>query len=45
MERKRKMLLTIIPSREYYKVTELIKREEREAFFIVTDSYEIIGGK
>lgn len=45
MERKRKMLLTIIPSREYYKVTELIKREDREAFFIVTDSYEIIGGK
>ena len=42
---KSKMLLAIIPSKEYYKVTELIKKVDHKAFFIVTDSYEIIGGK
>lgn len=45
MERKRNIIFAIIPSKEYYKVTEIIKREDPDAFFIVTDSYEIIGGK
>lgn len=45
LEKKRKVLLSVIPSREYYKVTEGIKNIDKEAFFVVTDSYEIIGGK
>lgn len=45
LEKKRKVLLTIIPSREYYKVTEGIKLIDRNAFFVVTDSYEVKGGK
>lgn len=45
LEKKRKVLLSVIPSREYYKVTEALKRIDKEAFFVVTDSYEVIGGK
>lgn len=45
LEKKRKVLLSVIPSREYYKVTEGIKAIDEDAFFVVTDSYEVIGGK
>ena len=45
LEKKRKVLLSIIPSREYYRVTEGIKNIDNKAFFVVTDSYEVIGGK
>lgn len=45
LEKKRKVLLSVIPSREYYKVTEGIKTIDKNAFFVVTDSYEVIGGK
>lgn len=45
LEKKRKILLLVIPSREYYKVTEGIKNIDKDAFFVVTDSYEVIGGK
>lgn len=45
LEKKRKVLLSVIPSREYYKVAEGIKNIDKEAFFVVTDSYEVIGGK
>lgn len=45
LEKKRKVLLSVIPSREYYRVTEGIKMLDDEAFFVVTDSYEVIGGK
>lgn len=44
-EKKRKIILSVIPSGEYFKVTEAIKKIDREAFFIVTDSYEVIGAK
>lgn len=45
LEKKRQVLLTVIPTREYYKVTEGIKLLDKNAFFVVTDSYEVVGGK
>lgn len=45
LEKRRKVLLSVIPSREYYKVADGIKNIDKEAFFVVTDSYEVIGGK
>lgn len=45
LEKKRKMLLTVIPSREYYRVTEGIKMLDDKVFFMATDSYEVVGGK
>ena len=44
-ERKRKIILSVIPTSEYFKVTELIKEIDQDAFFIVTDSYEVNGAK
>ena len=45
LENKRKVMLTVIPSREYYRVTEGIKEIDKTAFFVVTDSYQVEGAK
>ncbi len=42
-ERKRYVILTVIPSREYYIVKEGIKMIDADAFFVATDSYEVKG--
>ena len=44
-EKKRKIILSVIPSSEYYRVTETIKKIDKDSFFIVTDSYEVNGAK
>ena len=45
LEDKRKVMLTVIPSREYYRLTEGIKIIDKNAFFVVTDSYQVEGAK
>lgn len=45
LEKRRKVLLAVIPSREYFKVTEGIKLIDKDAFFVVTDSYQVEGGR
>jgi len=45
MEKKRKVLMTVIPNREYFKLKEGIKEIDENAFFIVTDSYQVYGGE
>ena len=45
LEEKRKVILTVVPSREYYSVTEGIKAIDKNVFFVVTDSYQVEGGK
>lgn len=45
MEQKRKVLMTVVPSREYYRVTEGIKEIDPKVFFTATDSYQVEGGK
>lgn len=45
LEKKQKVIFSVIPSREYYRVTEGIKQIDESAFFVVTDSYEVVGGK
>lgn len=44
-EEHKKVILTVIPSREYYKVTSGIKEIDEKAFFLVTDSYQVEGAK
>lgn len=44
-ERKRKVLLVVIPTRDYYKVTEGLKLIDPDVFFVVEDAYEVKGGK
>ena len=45
LKTKRNVLLTVIPSREYYRVTTGIKEIDKDAFFLVTDSYQVSGAK
>ena len=45
LENKKHVMLTVIPSREYYRVTEGIKAIDKDAFFVVTDSYQVEGAK
>ena len=45
LDKKKKVILTVIPSREYYYVTEGIKKIDKNAFFVVTDAYQVEGAK
>ncbi len=39
------VLMTVLPTKDFYKLKEGIKEIDEEAFFIVTDSYELFGGE
>lgn len=39
------LLLTVVPTREYFSVAEGIKEIDPNAFFLVCDAYEVNGGK
>lgn len=43
--KKKKVLLCAIPTREYFVATEAIKKLDPEAFVIIIDTYEIQGHK
>lgn len=45
LSKKNNVVLTVIPTNEYYRVTEGIKMIDDKAFFVVTDAYEVVGGK
>lgn len=39
-----KMLMCVIPTREYYRLKEGISNIDKSAFFVITDAYEVKGG-
>ncbi len=39
------IIFVVIPRREYYQLKEGIKRIDKDAFFVVSSSYEVGGGK
>lgn len=41
---RQKMLMCVIPTREYYKLKEGISEIDKDSFFVITDSYEVKGG-
>ena len=43
-KKQRKALMTVIPTRDYYKLTEGVKKIDKDVFFVVTDSYQLEGG-
>ena len=43
--KKDNVVLTVIPSSEYYKITSGIKAIDKDAFFVVNDAYEVRGAK
>lgn len=40
----KKILLCAIPTRQYYQLKEVIKNIDQDAFYLITDTYEIYGG-
>ena len=40
-DKKKKMLLCVIPTIEYTKVKEVIREIDKDAFFLITDSYSV----
>ena len=45
LKKKRKVLLAVVPTREYFRLKEGIKEIDSKAFFVVTDAYEVKGGE
>ena len=39
------ILMTVLPTSDYYELRRGIKHIDKDAFFIVTDSYEVFGGE
>ncbi len=42
---ERYVILVVIPTNDYYKLKDGLKRIDDEAFFVVSNSYEVGGGK
>lgn len=42
---KEKVLMCVLPTKEYYKLKEGIHAIDKNAFFVVTDAYEVFGGE
>ena len=42
---KREVIFTIVPTREYFQITESIKLLDKNVFYVVSDAYETKGAK
>lgn len=42
---KQRILFCVIPTKEYFKLKEGIHEIDKEAFFVATDAYEVLGGE
>ena len=42
---RQKVIMCIVPTREYFKVKKEISKIDKNAFFVVTDAYEVSGGR
>lgn len=45
LNKNRQMILTVIPTSEYFEVTESIKILDPQVFYLVNNAYEVKGGK
>ncbi len=45
LKKRDNVLLTVVPSREYFMATEGIKEIDPDAFFLVCDAYQVEGGR
>lgn len=39
------VLMCVLPTRDYYRLKEGIREIDKDAFFVVTDAYEVFGGE
>lgn len=40
---RKKMLMCVVPTREYFNLKEVVLKIDSDAFFLITDSYEVEG--
>ena len=43
-KKKREMLMVVVPTRDYYRVKDTVLKIDSDAFFVVSDCYEVDGG-
>lgn len=43
-KKKREMLMVVVSTRDYYKVKDTVLKIDEDAFFVVSDCYEVDGG-
>jgi len=43
-KKKETVLMCVLPTKEYYRFKEGINEIDKDAFFVVTDAYEVVGG-
>jgi len=43
-KKKREMLMVVVPTRDYYRVKDTVLKLDEDAFFVVSDCYEVDGG-
>lgn len=44
LRKKREMLMAVVSNRDYYRIKEKVLEIDEEAFFVVSDCYEVNGG-
>ncbi len=44
LEKKRRVVMAVIPTKEYFHVTEGVRMIDKDVFFVVCDSYQVKGG-
>ena len=44
-QEKENVLMTILPTKEYYQLKEGIQKIDKSAFYVITDTYEVFGGE
>ncbi len=44
-KKKYDMIMTVLPTKDYYMFKNVIQKIDPEAFFIITDCYEVYGGQ
>ena len=42
---KQRVLMCVVPTKEYFELKEGIHQIDNDAFFVVTDAYEVFGGE
>ena len=45
LQKKKNILMTVIPTRDYFMVTAAVKEIDPDAFFVACDAYEVKGGR
>ena len=45
IKEKQNVLMCVLPTKDYYRLKEGILELDPEAFFVVTDAYEVFGGE